>query len=115
MILQLLSFVSSLRYERIGLKTHSDFVTSGSPSSATIIIPHNMGLGKPPFVRLFFSLSTYTGYFQMFNGGTLTLDRWSIDSVTVDNNNITINVTWIAGSGTGSGTVYCRVYSEPQS
>lgn len=113
MTLKQQAFTSKQRYERITLKGSVPFSTNnGGPNTSTVTIPH--GLGYAPFVRLFFALEGFSGYFQSYNSYVLNIGHWLIDTLEVDTTNITIKFLY-DDTGIHTGTVYYRVYAEPQS
>lgn len=112
MNLNQVDFSSETRYEYIDVKSHVSFVTSGgSPNTASITIPHN--LGYIPFFRTFFSFPSDNNYYPGFNGPGLLLGNWQINNINADNTNLNISLENFTTSSL-VGDIYYRIYAEPQ-
>jgi hypothetical protein len=74
------------------------------------VIPHN--LGYIPFFRVFFQFAGDSNYYMGFNGPLAVLGNWEINDINPDTSNLNINLENI--SGPSSGTVFYRIYAEPQ-
>jgi hypothetical protein len=107
-----LSFYSGSRYERIALKGNLPF-SIASFAFPTFTITHN--LGYIPYVKLWYVFSD-SAYFQMFSGAS----SFSIDGNLIQVDDITVTTTTISvtmendDSVTHTGTIYYRIYAEPQ-
>lgn len=107
-----LDFSSAFRYEYIDVKSSQTFTTSGgTPNTATITIPHN--LGYIPFFRTYFLFSGDSNYYAGFNGPGLILGDWQIENINADAFNINITLDNSTTNAT-TGAVYYRIYAEPQ-
>lgn len=107
-----LSFDSLLRVEHIALKSSSAF-SVGAFAVKTITIPHN--LGYSPYFKLFYTFVD-NKYFAGFAGpGSFNIDGNSmqLDNINVDSTNLYVVVD-NSGAGTITGTLYYRIYAEPQ-
>lgn len=106
------AFSSKFRYEYISVKGESAFTTSGGgTNTAMITIPHN--LGYVPFFRTYFLFSDIGGYYGGFNGPGLLLGNWEIESINADTADLNISLNNSTSTPT-NGTVYYRIYAEPQ-
>jgi hypothetical protein len=109
-----LSFYSGTRYERVALKSSQPFtVAGGGFGQTTVTIAHN--LGYKPYYKAWY---TFGGgkYFQLFAGtGSFNIDGNSgqIDNVSVTTASLIVVVDNF-GVPAISGTVYYRIYAEPQ-
>ncbi len=109
-----LSFDSAYRYERIAIKSSVPFsVAGGGFGSTTVTIPHN--LGYRPYVRSWYTYGSGKT-FELFAGtGSFNIDG---NSAQISNSNTTTTtfVVFIENFGLAaiSGTIYYRIYAEPQ-
>lgn len=109
-----ISFMSKFRYERIALKNHYDFsVAGGGFGNTTVTIPHN--LGYAPYFKAYY---TYGGgrYFSLFAGpGSYNIDGngGQISNADATTTNLVIFIENF-GAPAISGTIYYRIYAEPQ-
>lgn len=107
-----LAFSSQFRYEYIFIKSSVGFTTTGgTPNTAAITITHN--LGYIPFFRTYFFFSDLSNYYAGFNGPGLLLGNWEIESINADTTTLNINLDNFTTTPT-AGTVYYRIYAEPQ-
>lgn len=106
-----LSFYSGSRYERVILKSSQVFSVGGS-AFTTVTIPHNLGF--KPYYKAWY---TFGGkIFQLFAGtGSFNIDGNSaqIDNVSMSTTSLIIVVDNF-GVPAISGTIYYRIYEEPQ-
>lgn len=109
-----IAFTSGARYERIELKGSSGFsVAGGGFANTTVTIPHN--LGYRPYVKAKYTYGSGK-YFDLFAGpGSYNLDG---NGGQISNANATTAnyVVFIENFGVPaiSGTIYYRIYAEPQ-
>src|ERR1700755_2871594 len=107
-----LSADSANRDERIIIKGNvAFFVAAFGVQSYTV--PHN--LGYVPYVKSFYTYGDGK-YFRLFAGNTsygLDGNGGQIDNEEVDSSNYTITVSENNGVAI-SGTIYYRIYAEPQ-
>jgi len=113
--LEKLSFYSASRYERVALKSSQNFtVTGGGFGQTTVTIPHN--LGYKPYYKAWYGFGSGK-YYQLF-AGTATYDidgnGAQIDNVSVTTTDLIVVVDNF-GVPAISGTIYYRIYAEPQS
>jgi hypothetical protein len=107
-----LAFYSGSRYERIALKGNFPFTIAAS-TFPVYTITHN--LGYIPYVKLWYTFSD-SKYFPMFSGAS----SFSIDGNLIQVDDITVTTTTISvtmendDSVTHTGTIYYRIYAEPQ-
>lgn len=109
-----IAFTSDVRYERVGtgLKSHIPFSVAAF-SVKTLSINHN--LGYEPYVRAWYTFGD-NKYFRLFSGNDsygLDGNGGQIDNEHVDTSNYYITISENNGSPI-SGTVYYRIYEEPQ-
>lgn len=107
------AFNSGNRYEHIALKSSVPFsVAGGGFANTTITIPHN--LGYKPYVKSWY---TFGGkIFDLFAGpASFNLDG---NSAQISNANVTTAnyIIFIENFGVPAinGTIYYRIYAEPQ-
>lgn len=109
-----LSFSSAFRYERVVKKSSKTFnVAGGGFANTTVTIPHN--LGYRPYVKAKYSFGDGK-YFDLFAGpGSFNLDGngAQISNANADTINYTIFIENFGGPAI-SGTIYYRIYAEPQ-
>lgn len=111
-----LAFTSNLRYEYIATKGHTGFsVTTTFPNAViTYSIPHN--LGYAPFFKMFYTFDNSV-FYPLFTGPAsynLAGNGFQMDNAYADINNVYFTADNSTGSGTITGTVYYRIYAEPQ-
>lgn len=110
-----LSFYSGSRYERVALKSSQTFtVAGGGFANTTVTISHNLGF--KPYYKAWYSFGDGK-YFQLFAGtSSFNLDgnNAQIDNVDVTTINLVVVVDNF-GVPAISGTIYYRIYAEPQS
>lgn len=110
-----LNFYSGSRYERVVLKSSMPFaVAGGGFAFTTVTIPHN--LGYEPYYKAWYGFGDGK-YFQLFAGtGSFNIDGNSaqIDNITVTTTDLIVVVDNF-GVPAISGTIYYRIYAEPQS
>jgi hypothetical protein len=107
-----LAFYSGTRYERTALKSHVAFSLAAF-GVQTLTVAHN--LGYVPYYKLFYAYGDGK-YFQMFAGnGSYAIDGngGQVDNIYPDSTNIYIELSENNGSPI-SGTIYYRIYAEPQ-
>lgn len=108
------AFSSRFRYERIALKSSVAFsVPGGGFANTTVTIPHN--LGYRPYVKAYY---TYVSgkYFALFSGaGSFDVDGngSQISNSYADTTNFVVFIENF-GVPAVSGTIYYRIYAEPQ-
>lgn len=106
-----ISFMSAVRYEHVSLKSHVPYFVS-SFGTQTLTIPHN--LGYEPYVQAWYDCND--GKVRKLFAGNASYDSTTgsqIDDEHVDTANYYIDVSEQNG-GTVNGTVYYRIYAEPQ-
>lgn len=109
------AFTSQYRYEYIAVKGSAGFtVTTVFPTAtATITIAH--GLGYAPFFRAYYTYGN-GNYFQLFAGtASYNLDGngVQVDNTYADTSNVYVTF-FNFGVNTVDGTLYYRIYAEPQ-
>ena len=107
-----IAFDSTLRVEYISIKGHIAFSVP-SFGIQTYTIAHNLGYN--PFFKAFYTYGDGK-YFDLFSGtGSYAIDGngGQIDDAHVDTSNLYITVSENNGSAI-SGTIYYRIYAEPQ-
>lgn len=109
-----LSFDSANRYERIELKSHKDFsVAGGGFANTTVTIPHN--LGYMPYFKGYYTYGSGK-IFQLFAG----TDSFNLDGNSGQISNVSVSTTDLIifienfGAPAIAGTIYYRIYAEPQ-
>ena len=107
-----LAFNSQDRYERIEVKGSLAFSNSGYD---TFTIAHN--LGYIPYCKLFYRFGTAGNIYAMTAGpSSYLIDGISdtqVDNIYADSTNIYVKMLVNFG-GPWIGTIYYRVYAEPQ-
>lgn len=108
-----IAFSSAYRYERVSLKSSVAFSVAGGGFASTIItVTHS--LGYKPYYKAWY---TYGGKkFQLYAGtGSYNIDGngGQIDNVNVTNTTFVVTVANF-GAPAISGTIYYRIYAEPQ-
>lgn len=109
-----IAFSSPFRYERVALKGSSPFsIAGGGFGITTVTITHN--LGYRPYYKAWYTYGDGK-YFRLFAGtGSFNIDG---NSGQIDNANVTTTNLIIIIDNPGvpaiSGTVYYRIYAEPQ-
>lgn len=106
-----ISFMSAVRYERVAFKSHVPYSVSAF-GIQHISIPHN--LGYEPYVQAWYDCND--GKMRKLFSGNASYDAVTgsqIDTEKVDTANYYIDVSEQNG-GTVSGTIYYRIYAEPQ-
>jgi hypothetical protein len=109
-----IAFSSAYRYEHTALKSNSPFsVAGGGFATSTITIPHN--LGYRPYYKAWYTFGD-GNYFRLFAGvGSFNIDG---NNAQIDNANVTTSNLVIVIDNFGvpaiSGTIYYRIYAEPQ-
>lgn len=111
-----LSFTSKFRYEHIALKGHADFtVAAGTGSTTTVTITHD--LGYKPYYKARYTYGSGK-YFSLF-AGTSSYDidgnMGEVVSVSVTDTALIIVMSNFDISNPISGTIYYRIYAEPES
>lgn len=108
------AFTSAARYERVALKSSQPFsVAGGGFATTTVTIPHN--LGYRPYVKAKYTFGSGK-YFDLFAGpGSFNLDGNSaqIDNANADTTNYVVVIDNF-GVPAITGTIYYRIYAEPQ-
>lgn len=105
-----LAFNSATRYERLAKKGSSPISVSAF-GVATVTIPHN--LGYKPYYKLWYKVGSM--YIQLF-AGPGNYDTAGQTEQAEDNyaDNINVYATF-SSAGTGyTGTLFYRIYAEPQ-
>lgn len=107
-----LAFYSGSRYERVSTKTSVAFSLPPASFNNFVTITHN--LGYIPYVKLWY---TFGGkVYPMFSGPF----SFNLDGNSVQVDDITLTTTTVVATfennsaGTVTGTMYARVYAEPQ-
>lgn len=103
---------SANRDERIVLKNHVAFSVTAF-GVQTYTVAHN--LGYIPYVKSFYTYGDGK-YFRLFAGNTsyaLDGNGGQVDNEEVDATNYTVTISENNGSPI-SGTIYYRIYAEPQ-
>lgn len=109
-----LSFYSGTRYERVVLKSNAPFsVVGGGAGLTTVTIPHN--LGYKPYYKAWYTFASGK-YYQLWAGpGSFNIDG---NNAQIDNVSVTTTSLIVAIDNFGipaiSGTIYYRIYAEPQ-
>lgn len=106
-----LGFTSAFRYEHIATKGSISFSNSGYD---TFTIPHN--LGYKPYYKLFYRFGTGNIYVMSPGPSSYLIDGVSdtqVDNVYADNTNIYV-IMLVNYGGPYTGTIYYRIYAEPQ-
>lgn len=109
-----LSFLSTLRVERIALKGSIGFsVAGGGFSNTTVTIPHN--LGYRPYIKSFYTYGSGKYYDLWAGPGSYDIDGNATQISNADAST-TSYVIFIENFGVPaiSGTIYYRIYAEPQ-
>jgi hypothetical protein len=107
-----LSFDSAFRYERIAIKSSIGFSVAAF-GIKLLTIPHN--LGYIPYVKSYYTYDDGK-YFDLFSGITsyaIDGNGGQIDTAYADTTNYYVQISEQNGSPI-SGTVYYRIYAEPQ-
>lgn len=107
-----LSSDSANRDERIVIKSHVDFSVAAF-GVQTYTIAHN--LGYIPYIKSFYTYGDGK-YFRLFAGNTsyaIDGNGGQIDNEEIDTANYTVTVSENNGVPI-SGTIYYRIYAEPQ-
>lgn len=107
-----LSFLSTVRYEYIALKGSVPFSVAAF-GIQTVTIPHN--LGYVPYVKGYYTYGDGK-YFRLYSGNVsyaIDGNGGQIDNESIDTSNYIIEVSENNGSPI-SGTIYYRIYAEPQ-
>lgn len=109
-----LSFYSPSRYERVALKGSSAFtVAGGGFANTTVTITHN--LGYKPYYKGWYTYGSGK-YFQLFPATS----SFNIDGNSAQISNVSVTtstmVVFIENFGVPAiaGTIYYRIYAEPQ-
>jgi hypothetical protein len=110
-----LSFTSQYRYEFVAKKGSTGFTIGGSfpTNQPTITIPHN--LGYVPFFRLYYTFSSGI-YYQLFAGNSsynIEGNQIQVENIYADTSNVYVAFFNNAATTVG-GTIYYRIYGEPQ-
>lgn len=108
-----LAFSSSSRYERVVLKSHTTF-SVGAFGLRSVTIPHN--LGYIPYIKAYYTYGDGK-YFDLFSGNlsyAIDGNGGEIDNAHADATNFYVDISENNGTPI-SGTVYYRIYAEPQS
>jgi hypothetical protein len=107
-----LAFDSTFRYERIATKGSATFGAIVPFGTQTVTISHN--LGYVPYVKSWY---TYGGkIFDLFAGiASFDIDGngGQIDNSYVTSSDFVVTIINF-GAGNISGTIYYRIYAEPQ-
>lgn len=106
------SFSSTFRYEYVSAKSGIAFSVGAGVFGQSIIIPHN--LGYYPYYKLWY---TFGGkVFRLFAGpSTYNLDGNGAQIFSISNTTSAITISMDNnGASTISGTIYYRIYAEPQ-
>lgn len=106
------AFSSAFRYERVATKGNKAF-SVGAFGVTTYTVAHS--LGYFPYYKAWYTYGDGK-YFKIFAGtASFGIDGngGQVDNVNVDNNNLNITISENSG-GTISGTIYYRIYAEPQ-
>ena len=107
-----LSFQSNSRYERISIKSHIGFSVAAF-GATTYTIAHN--LGYLPYVKAYYTYDNVK-FFELFSGNrsyAMGGNGGQIDTAYVDTVNYYVKVSENSGAAI-SGTIYYRIYAEPQ-
>lgn len=107
-----LDFSTAFRYEHIAVKGNIAFSVPAF-GFVTNTIPHNLGYN--PYVKSFYTFGDGK-YFQLFTGTvSFNVDgnNMQIDDAFTDTVNYYVNLLNNA-AGTVTGTIYYRIYAEPQ-
>ena len=108
-----IAFDSAQRLEHIATKSHFDFSVVGPTGFHLYTIAHN--LGYAPYFKAFYTYGDGK-YFDLFAGpASFNIDGngGQIDSISVDATNLYVGID-ANNAGTLTGTVYYRIYAEPQ-
>lgn len=109
------AFDSRYRYERVGLKGHVDFSTSGFFVSVTV--SHN--LGYVPYYKAYAKLDSDDNYYYLSSAGPNILYGTGSSLTRLENffaDTINLYCTFDNFTpGTLSGSFFYRIYEEPQS
>lgn len=109
-----IAFSSAFRYEHIVLKGSSPFsVGGGGFANTTVTIIHN--LGYRPFIKAFYSYGDGK-YFSLFSGPSsfdIDVNGGQISNVNADSSNFIVFIENFDIPPI-SGTIYYRIYAEPQ-
>lgn len=109
-----IAFNSAFRYERNALKSNVPFsVAGGGFGSTTVTIPHN--LGYRPYIKAKYTYGSGK-YFDLFAGPlsyNIDGNGGQISNANVDISNYVIFIENF-GVPAISGTIYYRIYAEPQ-
>lgn len=105
-----LAFNSHSRYARLALKGSKGFSVSVF-GTTSVSVPH--GLGYKPYYKLWYKVGTK--YVQLYAGAG-NYDLCGATDQSEDNYADTSNIhaTFSSGGGAYSGTLYYRIYAEPQ-
>lgn len=106
-------FISEVRYEHIALKGSMPFSVDAF-GVQTVTVAHN--LGYIPYIKGFYTYGDGK-YFRLFSGNDsygIDGNGGQIDNETIDETNYIIEISENNGSPI-SGTIYYRIYAEPQS
>lgn len=108
------AFTSYYRYEHIATKSSVAFnIAGGGFATTTVTVTHN--LGYRPYYKAWYTLGDGK-YFRVFAGtGSFNLDGKSeqIDNVNVTTTSLIITIDNF-GIPAIAGTLYYRIYAEPQ-
>lgn len=107
-----LSFDSAFRYERIAIKSNTSFSVAAF-GLQFLTIPHN--LGYIPYVKSYYTYGDGK-YFDLFSGNSsfgIDGNGGQVDTAYADATNYYIQISEGLGSPV-SGTIYYRIYAEPQ-
>lgn len=107
-----IAFTSDYRYERVSAKGSKAFSISAF-GQTQYSVAHN--LGYKPYFRAWYTYDN-SKYFQMFSGTAsyaLGGNGGQVDDISVDNTYFYFTISENNGSAI-SGTVYYRIYAEPQ-
>lgn len=109
-----ISFTSKYRYERVALKSSAAFsVAGGGFATTTVTITHNLGY-KPYYKgRYTYGSGKYFGLFAGTGSYDLDGNGGQIESIAVTTTTLVI-VIGNYGVPAISGTIYYRIYAEPQ-
>ena len=108
-----LAFSADFRYERIALKTSKTFSLSAF-GVTTVSIQHN--LGYIPYIKSYYTYGDGK-YYELYAGNrsyAIAGNGGQIDTAYADATNYYVEVSENNGSPI-SGSIYCRIYAEPQS
>lgn len=106
------AFYSPDRYEHIALKSHIDFSVSAF-GVQTLTVNHN--LGYIPYIKSFYTYGDGK-YYRLFSGNAsyaVDGNGGQIDTEHVDSSVYVIEISENNGSPI-AGTIYYRIYAEPQ-